>query len=250
MPAQLGLERGQPGLQQVALEPGGELRQVPEHDVRPGRAELVLGAPAGQHGDAGDPGRQRSLDVVHVVAHVDARALRPEHVALAGAPDLAREVVHVEREVVDVELGVARVLAGHEQHPPVRPSYGSDRVVRAGERRRRQHRVVGVDLPEPVGGRRDLVLRHVVAQQVAQRGSEPGGHGLGRERDPELRPEHLQRRREPADRVDQRHVEVEPDHQLICHVTSLRRAVRGCDSGPHVRHLVARRARGAGRAGG
>ena len=53
-------------------------------------------------------GGQRALDVVDVVADVDRGALAAEHVGLADAPDLALEVVDVEGEVVDVQLGVGR----------------------------------------------------------------------------------------------------------------------------------------------
>ena len=97
-----------------------------------GRLELLPGAPAGQHGDAGDPGRERSLDVVHVVADVDVAPVPPEHVALAGPPHPALDVVDVEPEVVDVQLGVGGVLAGDQHDPPVVASYGSQGVGPAG----------------------------------------------------------------------------------------------------------------------
>ena len=69
--AQVGLQRRQPGGQQVLVEPGRELGEVVEHDVGARREELLAGAAAGQHGDADRARRERTLDVVDVVADVD-----------------------------------------------------------------------------------------------------------------------------------------------------------------------------------
>ena len=71
-----------------------------------------------------------------------------------------------------------------------------------------------------------LVGREVRLQQELERRAELGGHLLGRERDAELGAERVQRRGEPHHGVDQRHVEIEPDHQLLTHAAQRTCAVR------------------------
>ena len=141
------------------VEPGGELGEVGEHHVGAGLLQLVAGAATGEHGDRGDACRLRTFDVVDVVADVDVRLVPPQDLTLARAPDPPLDDVDVEAEVVDVQLGVGRVLAGHQHDPPVLTAYGGQRLDGAGERRHRPHRQVGIDLAEPVGGRGDVRRR-------------------------------------------------------------------------------------------
>ena len=82
-------------------------REVVEHDVGAGREQLLAGAAAGEHRDADGAGSQGAFDVVDVVADVDRGALAAQHVGLADAPDLALEVVDVERRGGRGAAGVA-----------------------------------------------------------------------------------------------------------------------------------------------
>ena len=199
----------------MLVEPRRERGQVVEHHVGAGRLELLTGAAAGQHGHAGHPRGEGSLDVVDVVADVDVGGLGAEHLGLARSPDPALHVVDVEAEVLDVELRVGRVLPGDEQDPALVAAYGGQGLVRPGEGGHGVHGVVGVERAEAVTGRGDGILGEVVAQQVLERRAEAGGHLLGRERDAELVAEHGQRGREPRLGVDQRHVEIEADDELV-----------------------------------
>ena len=52
--------------------------------------------------------------------------------ALPDAPDPALDEVDVEAEVVDVQLGVGRELAGDQHDPAAVAAYGGQRLVRAG----------------------------------------------------------------------------------------------------------------------
>ena len=142
-------------------------------------------------------------------------------VAYSGGADSALEVVDVEGEVVDVALRVGPELAGHDDDPPAAVANGGQRLVRPGERRHRDDRVVDVELAEPLDRRRDRLRRDVAVEHVVQRRPQPLGHLLGRERDPQLLPQRQQRRREPRPGVDEGHVEVEPDDE-VTHPASLR----------------------------
>ena len=115
----------------MVVEPGGEVGEVVEDHVGAGRQQLLAGAAAGQHRDAERAGGERALDVVDVVADVDRGALAAQHVGLADAPHPALEVVDVEAEVVDVELGVGGVLAGDDHDPAAVAAYGRERLVGA-----------------------------------------------------------------------------------------------------------------------
>ena len=160
----------------------------------PAATQLLAGAAAGEHRDAERAGGQRALDVVDVVADVDRRALAAQHVGLADAPDPALEVVDVEGQVVEVELGVGGVLAGDHDDAAAVAAYGGDRLVRAVERGRARDRVVGVERAEPVAGGGDRVGREVGLEQQVERRAELGGHLLDRELHPELgaeRPQHV-----------------------------------------------------------
>ena len=195
----------------MLVEPGGELRQVVEYDVGAGLDQLLAGAATGQHGDADRAGCQRAFDVVHVVAHVDGCAFLAQDVGLPGAPHPAFEVVDVQAQVVDVELGVRRELAGDQDDPASVSTYGGQRVMRAGEHLDRRDRVVGIERPEPVPGRGDLGLRKVLDQQVIERRPELGRHLRQGEVDTQLGAQRAQGRSESGHGVDERHVEVETD---------------------------------------
>ena len=171
---EVALQRLEPGLQQVLVEPRGELRQALEHHVGPGVLELLAGAAAGQHADAQHAGRAGAVDVVHVVADVDAR--RPRAGAPRALPTPQTQPssdVDVEAEVVDVPLGVGGILAGHDHDPAAVPAYGGERLVRAGQDGDDGHGVLGVQRPEPVPGGLDLVGRQVRRQHLLQRRPEP-----------------------------------------------------------------------------
>ena len=182
-----------------------------------GGDQLLAGAAAGEHRDADGAGGQRALDVVHVVADVDRGALAAQRVGLADAPHPALEVVDVEGQVVEVELGVGGVLAGDDHDAAGVPAYGGDRLVRAVERGRARDRVVGVERAEPVARGRDRLGGEVGLEQQVERRPELGRHLLDRELDAELGAQRRQHVAEAGRGVDQRHVEVEPDDQLICH---------------------------------
>ena len=158
-----------------------------------------------------------------VVAHVDIGTVPGQDGTLPGAPDAALDDVHVEAEMVDVQLGVGRVLPGDQHDPPLVSSYGSKGLGHPRERRCGADRVLGIDLAEPVGRRLDLPGRQMRPEQDVQGRAELRGHVRGRELHPELGAQRVQRCGETHDGVDQRHVEVEPDHQLISHGASLRR---------------------------
>ena len=136
--------------------------------------------------------------------------------------------VDVESEVVDVQLRVGGVLPRHQQDPTAMTAYGGQSGGDSRERRRRRDRVVGVDLAEPVGGCGDPVRGEVRLQEMVQWRAEPRGHLLDRELDPELLAEDLQDGAEADGGVDQRHVEVEPDHQPLLHPTSVGRTESRC----------------------
>ncbi len=201
----------------MLVEPRGKLREALEHHVGPGVLELLAGAAAGQHADAQHAGRAGAIDVVHVVADVDADALAPEHLGLAHAPDPALDQVDVQGEVVDVALGVGRVLAGDHHDPAPVAAYGGERLVRAGQDGDVGHGVLGVQRPEPVPRRADLVGGQVRGQHLVQRRPELGRQLLDRELDAELRPQHPQHRGEPGHGVDEGHVQVEADRELTGH---------------------------------
>ena len=172
----------------MLVEPRGELRQALEHHVGPGLLELLAGAAAGQHADAQHAGGAGAVDVVHVVADVDADALAPEHLGLAHTPDPALEHVDVEAEVVDVALCVGGELAGHDHDAAAVAAHRGERLVRAGQDGDVGHGVLGVQRPEPVSRRADLVGRQVRGQDLVQRRPELRGQLLDRELDAELRP--------------------------------------------------------------
>ena len=144
------------------------------------------------------PGGQRALDVVDVVADVDRGALAAQHVGLADAPDPALEVVDVEPEVVEVELGVGGVLAGDDHDPAAVPAYGGERLGGARRTRRGRDRVVGVERPEPVDRRADRVGGEVRREHQVERRAEPGRHLLDGELHAELGAERPARRAKPG----------------------------------------------------
>ncbi len=222
MAAQQLLQARQPPLEHEPVEPGGELGEAGEDDVGAGGLELLAGAPTGQHRDAGDAGGPCTLDVVDVVADVDVGVVPRQHLALARSPDAALDHVHVEPEVVDVQLGVGGVLAGDQDDAAAVPAYGGQGLGHAGQGRGRLDRQAGVDLAEPVGGRVDPLGREVGLEQHLERRAQLAGHLRGRELDAELGPERVQGDGEADGGVDQRHVEVEPDHQLLRHCFSVR----------------------------
>ena len=228
-----GLPRPGEDVRQVAVEPGRERPQVLEHDVRARVVQLLLRAAAGEDRDAHRVGRERTLDVVDVVADIDARALAVQHVGLADAPDLALEVVDVEPDVVDVEPRVRRELAGHDHHPAAVPPHGRDRLVRAGHRDDALDRVVGVERPETVDGGLDRLLGQVRPEEQVQRWAEVGGHLVDRELDTELAAQRVEHLAEAGHGVDEGHVEVEADDQwgISCH--SRARAGRACAARGH-----------------
>ena len=206
----------------MLVEPCGEPAEVGQHDVGPGLLQLLPGAATGEHRDARDAGGPRPLDVVDVVADVDAGVVPAQHLSLAAPPHPPLDDVDVEIEVVDVQLGVRRVLARDQHDPPLVASYGGQGLGHAREGGGRRHGDVGVDLAEPVGRRRDLVDRQVRLEQQVEGRPELRGHLGRRELHPELGAERVQRGRETHHRVDQRHVEIEPDHQLVTHGASVR----------------------------
>ena len=212
--AEVLLERGEAGGQQVLGEPVGERRQVVEDDVGAGVEQLLAGAAAGEHRDAGRAGGQGALDVVDVVADVDRDALAAEHVGLADAPDLALEVVEVEPEVVDVQAGVRGELAGDDHDP----------AARGGVRRRRPRRRRRAAAPRRWRGRGRAPRNRSTAGPISSAGSqgcqhqverraEPGRHLLHGELDAELVAQRGEHRAEAGSGVDQGHVEVESDDE-------------------------------------
>ena len=130
----------------------GNVDEVVEHGVRAGVEQLLAGAAAGEHRDAGGAGGQGALDVVDVVADVDRHALAAEHVGLADPPHLALEVVEVEPEVVDVQAGVGGELPGDDDDPAAVPAYvgdglGGARAAAARRRSRGRGRAPGTGRP-------------------------------------------------------------------------------------------------------
>ena len=81
-------------------------------------------------------------------------------------------------------------------------------------------RVVGVQRAEAVTGGVDGVRGQVVAEQVVERRAEVRGHVGGREVDAELAAERREGGAEAGHGVDQRHVEIEADDELV-HVRSV-----------------------------
>ena len=125
--------------------------------------------------------------------------------------------VDVQGEVVDVALGVGRVLAGDHHDPAPVAAYGGERLVRAGQDGDVRHGVLGVQRPEPVPRRADLVGGQVRGQDLVERRPEPGRQLLDGEVDAELLLQHPQHRGEPGHGVDEGHVQVEADRELTGH---------------------------------
>ncbi|GAA2101958.1 hypothetical protein GCM10009726_12650 [Nocardioides furvisabuli] len=115
--------------------------------------------------------------------------------------------------MVEVELGVGRVLAGDHEHPSAVGAHRLECLVRTGQRGDRGDRVVGVERPEPVPGRCDLLGQEVGREQVVERRAQPGRHLLQREVHAQLVTQHLQDLPEPGRGVDQGEVEVESDDE-------------------------------------
>ena len=102
----------------------------------PGVAQLLLGAAAGQHRDAERSGRAGALDVVHVVADVDRRAVLGQHRPPCRPPRPRRPGASTSRsERLEVQRSVGAVLPGDHDAAAAVPAYGGQRLVRAGERR-------------------------------------------------------------------------------------------------------------------
>ena len=117
---QLGLQRRQPVVQDVAVEPGGQLGQVAQHDVGAGVVQLLLGAAPGQHRDAERARGARGPDALDVAADVD-----------GGAPDLTDDCVRAQVEGVEVPQRGGSVLPGDDDAAAPVPPYGVQRGTRA-----------------------------------------------------------------------------------------------------------------------
>ena len=137
------------------------------------------------------------------------------------APDAAAQVVEVDPEVIEVELGVGPVLAGHHHDAAAVASYGGDGLGRARQQRHRLDRQRGVEGPEAIHRGGDLLTRQIVGEQVVQRRAERGGELGDRELDAELVAEDREHGADARTGVDQRHVKVEPDRQPLPHDLTL-----------------------------
>jgi hypothetical protein len=85
---------------------------------------------------------------------------------------------------------------------------------RAGQHRNALDRVVGIELPEPVDRRTQPSGLDVGRQGVVERRTELRGEVLDGQRDTEFVTECFQHLDEAGHRIDQRHVEVEPDNEV------------------------------------
>ncbi len=121
-------------------------------------------------------------------------------------------------EVVEVPLRVGRVLAGDHHDPAAVAAYGGERLVRAGQHRDVGHGMVGVERPEPVTCRADLVGAAGAAPAIWSSGgpsfevSSSTGNST-----PSSAPSTRSTAREPGHGVDERHVQVEADRELTGH---------------------------------
>jgi hypothetical protein len=150
-----------------------------------------------------------------VVAGVDGRAVLAEHLALLLRPHVADHLVHVQPEVLDVQLRVVGVLRGDDQHLAAVPAYGGDRLGRTRHQRRRADRGPGVQAAVERDDLGYLLGRKPESRFVLQRWTEPAHRERAVDGDARASGHRVPHRGDAGAGVDQGHVQVETDDERI-----------------------------------
>ena len=133
--------------------------------------------------------------------------------------------------MVEVQAGVGLVLGRHDDDPAAVPVHGVDGFACARHGRRRLDRKVRIERPEPVRHLGHLIGGEPQHQLVVQRRAEPAHRSGAVDLDAGLGGQRVQRSGDTRPRVDQGHVEVEPDNEGT-HPTQgrcSRVSLRSCD---------------------
>src|SRR6266508_3794500 len=109
-------------------EPGRKAGQIRQHHVGAGGAEIVGGDRAGGYADGDGIGCLGGSYVAEVVADVDGRAVRQQHLALLFGEHVSHQDIRYEVEVIEVQLRQPLQLRGDHEDLAVAATYRLERI--------------------------------------------------------------------------------------------------------------------------